>query len=326
MAGTGWLDAKYVLRNQPQNIDHVLGILGIEGYQSGEELSARCPLHSDRRPSFSINLGTGLWICHAGCGAGNLAGLVAQVAGIRPAKAERWLKGVELGDRPDDDESDNQEAWYDEDLNFRHLIDPPEFALKERGISPGAAADLGIRWRKNAAELGGYDGSRWRPGVTSLGGWILPIRHPDTRILLGWQTKAIGVAGNDTLTTNGTRKSLTLFGIDIFRPDDPVILVESPLDVAVLRTAGFPALASFGASVSRRQRKLLADRASQIVLALDNDRAGRESHDKLVAAPEFAGKELFRFNYAHAPDVKDIGEMNDDQIRKGLRAAKRILR
>ena len=47
---------------------------------------------------------------------------------------------------------------------------------------------------------------------------------------------------------------------------------------------------------------------------------------KLVAAPEFAGKELFRFNYAHAPDVKDIGEMNDDQIRKGLRAAKRILR
>jgi hypothetical protein len=32
-----------------------------------------CPFHKDRKKSLSINLDTGLWNCHAGCGHGNLA-------------------------------------------------------------------------------------------------------------------------------------------------------------------------------------------------------------------------------------------------------------
>lgn len=33
---------------------------------------ARCPLHNDNDPSFSVNLNNGLWTCHAGCGSGNM--------------------------------------------------------------------------------------------------------------------------------------------------------------------------------------------------------------------------------------------------------------
>lgn len=35
------------------------------------EINARCPFHEDKVRSFSVNLDNGLWICHAGCGAGN---------------------------------------------------------------------------------------------------------------------------------------------------------------------------------------------------------------------------------------------------------------
>ena len=37
----------------------------------GEEIDAQCPFHKDRQASFSANMETGLWKCHAGCGDGN---------------------------------------------------------------------------------------------------------------------------------------------------------------------------------------------------------------------------------------------------------------
>jgi hypothetical protein len=311
-SGTGWLDASYVLSQQPQDTGHVLDILGVEGRVSGSELSGRCPMHEDRRASFSVSLETGLWTCHAGCGGGSLAWLVAQAAGIRAAKAERWLEGAVLA-VPADDDADTIYPEIDEERWLQRFISPPGSELASREISAQAAADLSIRW--NARARG------------TVGAWILPVRHPDTCALIGWEKKISGSLEDDGVWTEpGTRKSHTLFGIDQFEPGDPVILVESPLDVAVLRTAGLPGLASFGANVSRRQRKLLADRASRIVLALDNDRAGRQAHTKLVQSPEFAGKELYRFNYEHTPGAKDPGEMKDDEIREALRTAKRIRR
>jgi len=35
------------------------------------QFSSYCPFHNDRSPSFSFNSETGLWKCHAGCGAGS---------------------------------------------------------------------------------------------------------------------------------------------------------------------------------------------------------------------------------------------------------------
>ena len=42
----------------------------------GSEVSALCPFHEDRHPSFSVNMETGLWCCHAGCGGGNAVDFV----------------------------------------------------------------------------------------------------------------------------------------------------------------------------------------------------------------------------------------------------------
>lgn len=39
----------------------------------------QCPFHDDRRPSLSVNLDTGAWICFAGCGSGGINELAARV-------------------------------------------------------------------------------------------------------------------------------------------------------------------------------------------------------------------------------------------------------
>lgn len=38
---------------------------------NNDELSGYCPFHNDKTKSWSGNINTGLWICHAGCGSGN---------------------------------------------------------------------------------------------------------------------------------------------------------------------------------------------------------------------------------------------------------------
>ena len=39
---------------------------------TGSQGLGLCPLHDDRKPSFSFNSDTGLWNCFSGCGSGNL--------------------------------------------------------------------------------------------------------------------------------------------------------------------------------------------------------------------------------------------------------------
>src|SRR5438445_13694799 len=73
----------------------ILETLGIDiRRERGSEISCRCPLHDDRSPSFSINIDTGLWICYAGCGSGNLAQLVQRIKGGSIAEARRLAEGT----------------------------------------------------------------------------------------------------------------------------------------------------------------------------------------------------------------------------------------
>src|SRR5262249_10591850 len=42
----------------------------------GGEAAALCPFHDDTNPSLSVNVETGLWCCHAGCGGGDVFSFV----------------------------------------------------------------------------------------------------------------------------------------------------------------------------------------------------------------------------------------------------------
>jgi hypothetical protein len=297
---------------QPRTVEQALSLLGI-GHRlnfKGEpkhairplQLIGRCPFHHDRKASFSIRDDDGTWYCFAGCGGGNLAQLVERVCAVPRFMAEKWILGIDSMWRPVAGVPPELVA-YDENEYRDKFTCPPRWALEERGISRVAARKLAIRWCRDRSA------------------WVLPVWHPDTGGLMGWQYKS----ADYTWCEDGTPKSRTLFGIDVFEPRSTAILVESPLDVAVLLTAGLDGgLASFGVGVSHAQLQILAVRARQIVIAMDNDEAGRGAHDKLIKAPEFAGKRLLQFNYAVDPAAKDPGEMEDDALREAIRTAKRL--
>ena len=160
-------------------------------------------------------------------------------------------------------------------------------------------------------DLAWHYGLRWHQHKRC---WIIPLRLPDGR-LIGWQEKAKGYFMN---VPDGVNKSECLFGYQQLT-GDRVILVESPIDVVRLASAGYEGgLASFGVFVSDAQWRLIVARASVIVLALDNDRAGSRGHQVMRSWSPGSAKLLFA-NYAGFGG-KDVGEATDDELERILGA------
>jgi len=62
----------------------VLEHRGVRVIGGGAQRSVKCPFHEDRTASMSVNVTTGLWHCHAGCGGGSVIDLIARFDNITP--------------------------------------------------------------------------------------------------------------------------------------------------------------------------------------------------------------------------------------------------
>ena len=293
------------LRNLTTSLDQVLEDLDIVVVNRGREISCQCPFHSDNHPSFSINSDTGLWICYQ-CGrSGTLAHLLEQIGGVTdPEKAIQQLKRsrYEPPKRPAAEHiaKEEEKPFGSEDpyylyAKYSGFKDVPEWALEERNLSLEAAAHFGIRWKK---------------------GWIVPIWAPRkvqdvTEDFWGWQFKRESQVDN---YPPGIKKSRTLFGMNLLENGREAVLVESPLDVVRMWMVGIPAVASFGAMVSHYQVTLLEAKFDRLVLALDNDKAGREQMDKIYPTL-YRRLPTERMTWASIDNgIKDPGDMSDEQL------------
>lgn len=54
---------------------------------NGQQLTGCCPFHSDKRPSFSVNGRTLTWICHSGCGQGNVIEYLSRIRTVERSEA-----------------------------------------------------------------------------------------------------------------------------------------------------------------------------------------------------------------------------------------------
>lgn len=57
------------MENFKEQYEELLNV-SLKANASGQT-ATKCPLHDDKTPSLSINIISGLWVCHAGCGKGN---------------------------------------------------------------------------------------------------------------------------------------------------------------------------------------------------------------------------------------------------------------
>jgi DNA primase len=280
-------------------IEILLTEIGIKFNIRVDEAFASCPSHHDSGDSWSINLDTGLYHCFA-CGfSGNLPALVSFMLGLSYAeavawvisrtgmsKARQWLESK--GSLP-------QTELRLTDADLALFMSPPQFALDSRKINEESASKYEVLWN------------------TDRGSWIFPIRSAKDFSLMGWQEKNNRKFRNYPVNC---KKSETLFGIRTITDGGTVILVESPVDaVRCLSSGAGTGLSSFGVSVSNKQLGLIRDVADRLILALDNDTYGMAETYRICR--EFKQLPVRVFDYG-TNDVKDIGELTDEQIRWGV--------
>jgi DNA primase len=286
--------------------------------QRGSEVNGLCPMHKartgkeDHRPSWWINSETGAHICFS-CGyKGNIYTLISDIKGIDYHDAREYID--DTAELPIDSLMKRikelpqyvvaEETIPMSEARLAVYGEPPDIELKKRFLTREAVNTYGVLWDKlNEA-------------------WILPIRDPDTFSLLGWQEK--GARGRFFKNQPaGVKKSKTVFGVQHLN-EEYLIVVESPLDVVRLASVGVSgAVSIYGAMMSDEQAKIIR-RAKRVVAAFDNDPAGKKACEQIRDYARKYGFDLLFFNY-NGIDVKDVGDMTEVEIIRGLETAKHML-
>jgi len=300
-------------------MESMLDKLGVEyvGVR-GNEIQGYCPAHlertgkQDRNPSWFINADTGAHICFSCQFRGSLYSLVAALKNFYNVDGsynyddvKTWVQdggGLIQAFEKAVTKSDKifEELVYISESSLAAFVEPPDYALKSRGLTNAAANKYQILWNK------------------VYNNWVIPIRDPKTHELLGWQEK--GYSGRFFKNyPAGMKKSLALFGYDKYAGGD-MIVVESPLDVVRLESIGISGgVATFGSMISDTQLFLIRN-ADRIVFAMDSDQAGETSSMKLLEMTKRLKFESWFFNYAHT-DMKDVGGMSKVEVTAGIDTA-----
>ena len=284
--------------------------------QRGDEVQGLCPMHKERtgtedhNPSWWINTVTGVHFCFS-CGyKGNIYTLVKDVRGIDYHEAREFVESQpelpldsllrRIKDLPQYIQPQSEEIGMSE-ARLAVYSDPPAHELKKRFLTATSAKHHGVLWDVNHSA------------------WILPIRHPETYELMGWQEK--GAQGRFFRNQPvGVKKSKTVFGVEVMATDI-LVVVESPLDVVRLCAAGVEgAVSTYGAIVSEDQAKIMR-RADKVIAAFDKDEAGLKAAESMRPYARKYGINLFFFDYTGI-DVKDPGDMTIDEVHRGIENAK----
>ena len=282
--------------------------LGIEIIGNrGDEIQAHCPAHlertgkTDRNPSWYINADSGAHNCFS-CGwKGNLYSLISYVTKVDYDQAGEWMGSIDslttrFSRLTKEERPKIEEPTRITESMLHAFTSPPTYAMAARGLSTTAVSNYCLKWD---------DRNR---------NWIIPIREPRTDTLIGWQEK-----GYDHRYFNnkpaGVKKGETLFGYgeNLY---NWAVIVESPLDVVRLASLGIPALATYGAMVTKAQFNLIRG-LDRVIFAMDNDDAGKASSLALLHMCDEMNTEAWFFNYGDI-DVKDVGAMSLDEVKFGI--------
>lgn len=303
------LDARAVLEHYgAENISE------IPGRDGSVEVVHSCLLdrvephhrHGDQNPSAACNLDFKLYCCYS-YWSGDLFHFIAKMerkdhlADILPIIGE-FLEGATSSSEDFLEEVSRIMAGYDENpfdipVYSPKVLEPWGYShpyMREvRGISLQASSKLQI----------GYD-----PDTNRI---VFP--HFWEGNLVGWQKRAIP-SGYDYPATvpdypkyknsTGFPKSTTLYNFDAINPDEPVIVVESPMSVAKAVELGIDnVIATFGAKVSKVQIHMLK-RFGKVIVWFDDDPAGQAGERKLLK-----GLDGFTDLLVVEPDSgKDLGD------------------
>lgn len=258
----------------------------------------QCPdpwsLHKngDTTGKFAINRTKHLWNCFV-CGGGSLLDLTIALQDMDDQEAETWLYQFA---KPRDESDDEFLAEIEEILHQEmiakpvmpyyndHVLDkwtedlaPLGGWLKDRGISEEIACKARIGFDRAARRQAPLKPGK--PAQEPYSGPCVYLPHFWGGRLVGWQQRWLSDARPKWIpkytNTSSFPRTETIYNYEnVYLAERPVIVCESVPSALFLASLGYPAVATFGGSVSTEQLRLLRRFQQGLVLAPDNDEPG----------------------------------------------------
>ena len=285
-----------------EQIRRVLNGAGLDiEAEFGNDFIIYCPYHNNTRtPAGEVAKDSGLFFCFGCQTTKNLVELIMFTSNRSYFETVRYIKGKEQ-------QSDIQT------IVDKALYAPPDFVqydellikrLNKQALDAPRAMNYFNGRRVTKESVIKFDlGYSERQGSVTI-----PIHSPDG-MCLGFVARTI--EGKEFKNTPGLPKSKVLFNLHRVKSSSIVYVVESSFDAIRLDQVGFPAVATLGANVSVSQIRLLEKYFNNVVLIADNDEAGMIMKDKLI---EKLGHLVTVISLDKK--YKDIGDMDDDEIKK----------
>ena len=289
--------------------------------RTGSNLFGLCPFHSEKTPSFSVNVDRQIYHCF-GCGkGGTVFQFIMDIENLSFPDAVQFLAkraGMEVPDDGQDVNRGRRSRMLQLNRDaarffYQQLIapsgGPAQAYVKKRGITDmvkpfglGFAPDS---WNAltDAMRRAGYtqqellDAGLARMG--KKGGIYDYFRNRLMFPVIDVRGSVIGFSGRilsdeepkylnspDTLVY---KKSQSLFALNLAKKtkSDYILLVEGNIDVVSLHQAGFDsAVASLGTSLTPEQARLLSRYTKQVVISYDSDGAGKKAAQRAIGLLE----------------------------------------
>lgn len=290
--------------------------------KSGSNQFGLCPFHSEKTPSFSVSADRQIYHCF-GCGkGGGVINFIMEIENLSFPEAVEFLAkraGMAIPEQEDGRESKKRrrmlELNRDAAKYFYSNLSTPEGTvaldyMSKRQISPATAKRFGLGYapdswdgliramtQKGYSEFELKDAGLVRSGKN--GGHYDTFRNRLMFPVIDAKGDFIGFSGRilgdgepkymnspETIVFN---KSRNLFGLNLAKKSKNgyIILSEGNIDVVMMHQAGFDsAVASLGTSLTPEQARLISRYTNEVIIAYDNDEAGRKASRRAISLLE----------------------------------------
>lgn len=327
-------------------LEVVSGYIRVE--KSGSQYKARCPFHNERTPSFYISPTRGSYHCFGCAESGDIFKFVEKMESLEFKDALKILAdraGVTLSRIKKEDDSrlislmETARQFFE--ITLSESIDAKKY-LHDRGLTDSSIKNYKIGYTKNDWRLlfvhlmsaGFTDIECVESGLIIKtddnkyydrfrGRVMFPIRNI-SGATVGFTGRVLpvyddGKSGKyvNTPETKLYHKSKILFNYDCARKfiadTREVILVEGQMDVIMSAQSGIQnVIAVSGTAFTEEQVNIIKRLADTVVLAFDNDAAGKKAAEKAAIMCAYGGLQIMSVDIKEK-DIADIVQNNPSE-------------
>jgi P4 family phage/plasmid primase-like protien len=290
-------------------------LLGEPASERGDEWTYHCRFHDDRHPSFSINVGSGLWTCHGCDVSGDLFRLVEQVEGVSFKEALAWLA----------DRAGVKETRSKRTSRTKERASRPSDSSKGRVINPAIAEQCHQELLKNQNQKA----LRW---LQKYRGWTLDtIKRFKIGVIEDMDGKRFSIPVYDR---EGRLVNIRKYlpkppeDVDKFKPfragygkarlfnlaalnESEIILCEGEPDAILASQFGFAAMSSTGGAKTWKDEwsGLFGDKTVHV--CFDIDIPGKQGAEKVARSLYSAGANVRIVRLPLDPGEYPTGDLTD---------------